>query len=92
MAGPGYRFFRLALADVLAFFLVVVLATLSFGAFFLGPAPLLGAGVALGSFLAAMRHRILLNFEGQAEGITSDQILTQILETIPTTAQKSVST
>ena len=44
-----------------------------------------------GSFLSAMRHRILLNFEGQAEGITSDQILSQILETIPTTAQKSVS-
>ena len=44
-----------------------------------------------GSFLSAMRHRILLNFEGQAEGITSDLILTKILETIPTTAQKSVS-
>ena len=29
--------------------------------------------------LPAMRHRILLNFEGQAEGITTDQVLTEIL-------------
>ena len=41
-----------------------------------------------GSFMPAMRHRILLNFEGQAEGITTDRILDQILETIPTTVQK----
>jgi MoxR-like ATPase len=32
----------------------------------------------LRSYLPAMRHRILLNFEGQAEGIAPDAILTQI--------------
>ena len=31
----------------------------------------------------ALRHRIILNFEGEAEGITSDQILDQILQAVP---------
>ncbi len=30
----------------------------------------------------ALRHRIILNFEGEAEGVTSDQILDQILQTV----------
>lgn len=30
--------------------------------------------------LAALRHRIILNFEGEAEGITTDQIITEILK------------
>jgi len=30
--------------------------------------------------LAALRHRIILNFEGEAEGITTDQIIKEILE------------
>ena len=30
--------------------------------------------------LPALRHRIILNFEGEAEGITADQILGEILE------------
>ena len=30
----------------------------------------------------SMRHRILLNFEGQAEGITPDMVLTNIMETL----------
>jgi len=33
--------------------------------------------------LPALRHRLLLNFEGQAEGITSDQIIAQLLEQVP---------
>ncbi|MCH8342802.1 MAG: AAA family ATPase [Planctomycetes bacterium] len=33
--------------------------------------------------LPAMRHRCLLNFEGEAEGKTTDEILTNIAETIP---------
>ncbi len=32
------------------------------------------------SVLPALRHRILLNFEGQAEGIENDEILKEILE------------
>ena len=34
-------------------------------------------------FLPAMRHRVLLNFEAQAEGIEADQILLDILENVP---------
>jgi MoxR-like ATPase len=33
--------------------------------------------------LPAMRHRILLNFEGEAEGIKTDQVLQEILEKLP---------
>jgi MoxR-like ATPase len=32
---------------------------------------------------AALRHRLLLNFEGQAEGITTDKVVEQLLETVP---------
>src|SRR5258707_2814386 len=32
---------------------------------------------------AALRHRLLLNFEGQAEGITTDQIITDLLAKLP---------
>ena len=34
---------------------------------------------------SALRHRILLNFEGEADGIRSDQIVANILEEVPTT-------
>jgi MoxR-like ATPase len=34
-------------------------------------------------YLPAMRHRILLNFEAQAENIASDTILTEMLKTVP---------
>src|SRR5580693_6335794 len=32
---------------------------------------------------AAMRHRLILNFEAEAEGITTDHIVTQILKDVP---------
>ena len=32
---------------------------------------------------AALRHRLLLNFEGQAEGITTDAVIAQLLDTVP---------
>jgi MoxR-like ATPase len=35
------------------------------------------------SVLPALRHRILLNFEGQAEGITTDEVLDQVMESTP---------
>jgi len=38
-------------------------------------------------FLPAMRHRVLLNFEGEAEGIDPDAILNDILEKTPTTTE-----
>ncbi|MDG2220678.1 MAG: MoxR family ATPase [Rubripirellula sp.] len=34
-------------------------------------------------FLPAMRHRVLLNFEAQAEGMEPDQVLLDILEKVP---------
>ena len=43
------------------------------------------------SVLPALRHRILLNFEGQAEGIQSDDILNQILEETPKTLEKNIN-
>ena len=33
-------------------------------------------------YLPAMRHRVVPNFEAQAEGITSDQILLEILDQV----------
>ena len=32
---------------------------------------------------AALRHRLILNFEAEAEGITTDQIVGQILKDLP---------
>jgi MoxR-like ATPase len=43
-----------------------------------------------GAVLPGMRHRILLNFEGQAEGIISDDVLNEILEKTPRTLEKDV--
>ena len=34
-------------------------------------------------FLPALRHRIIRNFRGEAEGTSSEEILTQVLETTP---------
>ena len=34
-------------------------------------------------FLPALRHRVILNFEAQAEGIEADQVLLDILEKVP---------
>ncbi len=33
-------------------------------------------------FLPAMRHRVILNFEAQAEGVTPDQVLLEILDKV----------
>ena len=40
-----------------------------------------------GSYLPALRHRILLNFEGQAEGVSNDDVLRDILEQVPRTLE-----
>ncbi len=34
--------------------------------------------------IPAMRHRLILNFEGEAEGITTDMVLEKLLEGVPT--------
>ena len=33
--------------------------------------------------LGALRHRLILNFEAEAEGITTDHVITQILQDVP---------
>jgi MoxR-like ATPase len=40
----------------------------------------------------ALRHRLLLNFEGQAEGIRTDDILSDILQNVPRTVSQKLST
>ena len=35
--------------------------------------------------LPALRHRVLLNFEGEADGISSDEVVESIIEEVPTT-------
>jgi MoxR-like ATPase len=42
-------------------------------------------------YLPAMRHRLLLNFEAQAEGVESDTVLLQILEHVPEKAEELVT-
>ena len=32
---------------------------------------------------AALRHRLLLNFEGQAEGVTTDEVVKELLKSVP---------
>jgi MoxR-like ATPase len=34
--------------------------------------------------IPAMRHRIILNFEGEAEGITTDMVLEKVVDETPT--------
>ncbi len=38
-------------------------------------------------YLPAMRHRVLLNFEGEAEGVSTDDVLKEILEKTPTMSE-----
>jgi MoxR-like ATPase len=38
-------------------------------------------------YLPAMRHRVLLNFEGEAEGISPDDVLKEMLDKTPTMAE-----
>ena len=36
--------------------------------------------------LPALRHRVILNFEGEAEGLSTDQIIENIVQTVPVQA------
>jgi MoxR-like ATPase len=38
---------------------------------------------------AALRHRLILNFEGEAEGVTTDLVVAQILQDVPRDAAVS---
>ena len=39
------------------------------------------------AYLPALRHRVILNFEAQAEGIEPDKVLLQLLEQVPEKAE-----
>jgi len=39
----------------------------------------------------AMRHRVILNFEGEAEGITTDMVLEKLLSETPTTIESELA-
>ena len=41
--------------------------------------------------VAAMRHRVILNFEGEAEGITTDMVLEKLLAETPTTIESELA-
>ena len=38
-------------------------------------------------YLPAMRHRVLMNFEAQAEGIVTDEVLLKVLDSVPEKAE-----
>ena len=40
-------------------------------------------------YLPALRHRVILNFDAQAEGIETDQVLLEILEKLPEKADRA---
>jgi MoxR-like ATPase len=40
--------------------------------------------------IPAMRHRIILNFEGEAEGITTDMVLEKVVAETPTAVEEEV--
>src|SRR5437868_6657228 len=39
----------------------------------------------------AMRHRVILNFEGEAEGMTTDMVLEKLLNDVPTQVQEEMA-
>ncbi|MGE0479412.1 MAG: AAA family ATPase [Phycisphaerae bacterium] len=39
--------------------------------------------------IPALRHRLLLNFEGEAEGLSTDFVLNDVLDQLPATAEKA---
>jgi len=41
--------------------------------------------------LAALRHRVLLNFEGQAEGVTPDMVINEMLDKVPAEAERPLA-
>jgi len=41
--------------------------------------------------LAVLRHRVLLNFEGEAEGLSSDKVVNDILEVVPETLKDGMA-
>jgi len=43
------------------------------------------------SYLPALRHRVIPNFEAQAENITSDKVLLDLLELVPEKGEEAAA-
>ena len=41
--------------------------------------------------IPAMRHRVILNFEGEAEAITTDMVLEKIIAEVPTVVEEELA-
>jgi MoxR-like ATPase len=41
-------------------------------------------------YLPSLRHRVLLNFEAQAEGVEADEVLLKVLDNVPEKAEEPV--
>ena len=41
-------------------------------------------------YLPSLRHRVLLNFEAQAEGVNTDDVLLKVLDAVPEKAEENV--
>jgi MoxR-like ATPase len=46
-------------------------------------APAISEADIVASAVPALRHRIILNFEGEAEGIDRDELIAQLIEKTP---------
>jgi MoxR-like ATPase len=42
-------------------------------------------------YLPSLRHRVLLNFEAQAEGVEADEVLLKVLDAVPEKAEEKVT-
>src|SRR5262249_13058327 len=42
-------------------------------------------------YLPSLRHRVLLNFEAQAEGVDPDDVLLKVLDAVPEKAEESAA-
>ena len=40
-------------------------------------------------YLPALRHRVILNFEAEAEGVDPDKVLLEILQKVPEKAEEA---
>jgi len=40
--------------------------------------------------IPAMRHRVILNFEGEAEGMTTDMVLEKVINDTPNTIESEL--
>ncbi|HZU98046.1 MAG TPA: hypothetical protein VFF73_15185, partial [Planctomycetota bacterium] len=40
--------------------------------------------------LPALRHRVILNFEGEAEGLSTDRVVREVVDSLPAAEKKAL--